>query len=330
MPRRPPIVRLVLCCGLIATSLRAQRAEPVPLPENVGEELTFASGAQRLSASLFLPAGPGPHPAVVMLEGSGPFSYRRHWREEVRFPFWRRMTDEMLARGVAVLLFDKPGLHRSTGDWRLQSFEDRADDALAAIAYLRSRPEVDSASIGLLGHSQGGYVAPIAAVRAPRQVAFIISLAGPAVPVKRQIRDDLESGWRCAGASPFMVGIRSVGSRLGLSSYGVLARVAAPSYLARILNHDPRPYLRRVRQPMLVLLAENDRLVPAEMNARLWREAAERSGNSRVVVRVVSNAEHGFQTAPLCHSTRGLGKEFAPAFQEALSDTTFWRAALPR
>jgi endonuclease YncB( thermonuclease family) len=58
-----------------------------------------------------------------MVEGSGPYSYRRHWRESV-FPFWKLIAEEMLRSGFAVLLFDKPGVNKSTGDWKRQSFLD--------------------------------------------------------------------------------------------------------------------------------------------------------------------------------------------------------------
>lgn len=308
----------------LAAPAGAQAPSPTEGPASIGEEVTFTSGASILSGSVLVPPEPGPHPAVVMLEGSGAYSYRRAWREGV-FPFWKTLADSMVARGFVVLLFDKPGINRSTGNWRTQSFEDRAADALAAVRYLRSRPEVDGARIGLMGHSQGGYVAPVAAVRAGEEVAFVVSLAGPAVGVQRQIADDLANGWQCGGSGAAGVWVRRKGLRAALSGLGLVARVAKPSYLSRIINHDPAPYLARVTQPMLALFAENDPLVPPPANVRRWRAAASRGGNRAVFIRTVPGADHGFEASAPC-AERGRARGFAPGFFPALFDSAFWAA----
>jgi pimeloyl-ACP methyl ester carboxylesterase len=117
------------------------------------------------------------------------------------FPFWKDIAEFLVARDYAVLLFDEPGVHESTGDWRRQSFDDRAEEVIAAVLQLAARDDIDPSRIGLIGHSQGGWIAQIAAARHPEEIAFLILLAGPAVSVKQQIRDDAENNWTCRGVS---------------------------------------------------------------------------------------------------------------------------------
>lgn len=294
-------------------------------PDSIGEEVVFASGESRLSGSLLLPDGPGPHPAVVYLEGSGAYSYRRYWQSDW-FSFAPGIAQALLDQGVAVLLYDKPGVNRSTGDWRRQSFEDRAQEALHAVEYLRSRPEVDSERIGLLGHSQGGRIAYLAAARAPKRVAFIVSLAGGTVSVKEQILDDMRGDWNCAGVSRPSAAIRSAAVWSWLQTVSLISLVAKPSYQSRIIRSTPQPHLERVTQPTLVLFGANDRLVPIEKNrGSLQRHFGRRSGNRALHVHVVPGADHSFRLAPICRGEAPLPRHFAPGFGEALTDSVFWR-----
>lgn len=294
-------------------------------PDSIGEEVVFSSGENRLSGSLLLPDGPGPHPVVVYLEGSGAYSYRRYWQSDW-FSFAPGIAQALLDEGVAVLFYDKPGVNRSTGDWRLQSFEDRAVEALHAVEYLRTRPEIDSTRIGLLGHSQGGRIAYLAASRAPRRVAFLVSLAGGTVSVREQILDDMRGDWTCAGVSRPSMAIRSAAVWTWLQGVSLVSRVARPSYQSRIIRSTPRPHLERVTQPALVLFGANDRLVPIEKNrGSLTHHFGRRTGNDELRVHVIPGADHSFRLSPICRGEQPLPQAFAPGFREALTDPVFWR-----
>jgi alpha-beta hydrolase superfamily lysophospholipase len=107
----------------------------------------------------------GKHPAVILVHGSGAEN-RAYVLPFARF---------LVRRGAAVLGYDKRGVGGSTGDWKTASFEDLADDVVAAFEYLKSRRDIDPAQIGLLGVSQAGWVMPLAAVRA-KNVAFLNSI----------------------------------------------------------------------------------------------------------------------------------------------------------
>ncbi len=144
----------------------------------IQEEVTFSHGDITLAGTLTLPEGEGPHPAVVLITGSGAQD-----RDENIFGFriFRQIADHLTRNGIAVLRYDDRGVGGSTGDFLSSTAQDFAEDASAAVDYLLTREDVDSAQIGLLGHSEGGIVAPITAGR-NENVAFVILMASPAAP----------------------------------------------------------------------------------------------------------------------------------------------------
>jgi fermentation-respiration switch protein FrsA (DUF1100 family) len=147
-----------------------------PLPYEV-LEATFGDGTTvaELAGTLTLPRSDRPAPAVVLVSGSGPQD-----RDETVFghrPFLV-LADHLTRKGVAVLRYDDRGVGASGGDFATATSRDFADDAGAAVAYLRQRPEVAEDLVGIIGHSEGGLIAPMVAVEDP-DVAFIVLLAGP-------------------------------------------------------------------------------------------------------------------------------------------------------
>src|SRR5690606_22363463 len=128
-----------------------------------------------LSGTLTIPEGNGPFPAVVLLTGSGPQD-----RDETIWghkPFLV-IADFLTRHGIAVLRSDDRGVGASGGIFEEATTEDFADDALAALAYLKTRNEILPEKIGMIGHSEGGMMAPVAALKSD-DVAFIVLMAGP-------------------------------------------------------------------------------------------------------------------------------------------------------
>jgi pimeloyl-ACP methyl ester carboxylesterase len=155
------------------------------------EEVSFRHGNDALSGSFYRPPSAGPHPAIVMILGSD-----RHDRD---YGGVGPALGRHFARaGVACLAWDKPGVGKSSGDYNNQTFRDRADEALAAIRFLRGRKEIRPDRIGLWGHSQGGMVAPLAASLSD-QVAFLIEVSGWQGPVWKQDAVRVEAELRAAG-----------------------------------------------------------------------------------------------------------------------------------
>lgn len=154
--------------------------EPVKPYPYVEEEVSYESrkpSRARFAGTLTRPGGSGPFAAVLLITGSGP----QNRNEELmgHKPFLV-LADDLTRRGLAVLRVDDRGVGGSTGDTTLTTMRDYVQDALAGVAYLKSRPDIDRRWIGLIGHSEGGMIAPAAAAQSD-DVAFIVMIAGPGV-----------------------------------------------------------------------------------------------------------------------------------------------------
>ena len=318
--RRPwrAVARLV--AGLLLAAGCAAPGPPGPPspPPYAEVEVSVRNGDVVLAGTLTLPPGPGPHPGVVLITGRGP-----HDRAE-RGPHrpFHLLADTLARAGAAVLRTDDRGTGRSTGSLAAASYDDLAGDALAGAALLRARPEVDPARVGLLGHSEGGYLAPLAAAQEnaaqAEEVAFVVTLAGPAVPgadvlveQARRIRglpgvgDDPEG--YAAFVESFTARLRS-GDRDGART--LAARVVAAVDPARppeqqradvdalmerdrFLLHDPAPALRALRVPVLALFGGVDRQVAPEQNEGPMRTLL--AADPDATVRTLPGLNHQFQ-----------------------------------
>ena len=150
--------------------------KPYPYSE---EEVSYENedAGVKLAGTLTIPKSEGPFPAVILISGSG----QQNRDEEIlgHRPFLV-LSDYLTRRGIAVLRVDDRGTGGSTGNFSQATSEDFAEDVLAGIEYLKSREDIDSTRIGLIGHSEGGLIAPIVAVESP-DVAFIVMMAGPGI-----------------------------------------------------------------------------------------------------------------------------------------------------
>jgi uncharacterized protein len=153
-----------------------------PYPYDV-VEVTYNSGPIQLAGTLTLPRGQGPFPAALLISGSGPQD-----RDETIMghkPFWI-IADYLTRQGLAVLRVDDRGVGKSTGNSTMLTFDGMADDVLAGIAYLKGRKEIDARHTGVIGHSEGGMVGPLAASRSS-DIAFVVMLAGPGVSFQQAV-----------------------------------------------------------------------------------------------------------------------------------------------
>lgn len=273
------------------------------------EEVSFTNGDVTLSGTLVLPPTKGPHPAVVLVTGSGPSV-----RSELRLD-----ADFFALNGVAVLIYDKRGCGSSTGDWRKSGFDDLAGDALAGLELLKTRPDINPHQIGLWGISQGGWIVSLAASRSA-EVAFIISVSGPGITPEEQGAYCVEHWMKGAGSSKADI---DEARSLSLLTYHCratgggwneleAARKAArnkPWYdacpfldrdapgasklLQLIGDYDPVPTLRKVHCPVLAVFGELDPLVPPQKSRKIWRTALRKAGNHDVAIKIFPHAVHG-------------------------------------
>ncbi|MEL6536157.1 MAG: alpha/beta fold hydrolase, partial [Bacteroidota bacterium] len=162
--------------GSVAMNRPQEPKGPFPY---TSEEVTFRNETEgiTLAGTLTLPEGGTPTAAAILISGSGP----QNRDEELlgHKPFWV-LADHLTRNGIAVLRYDDRGVGQSTGEFSGATSEDFAGDVAAAMAYLQARPEVKADQIGLIGHSEGGLIAPLVAAQYDG-VSFIVSMAGPGV-----------------------------------------------------------------------------------------------------------------------------------------------------
>jgi pimeloyl-ACP methyl ester carboxylesterase len=324
---------------------RPQEPKP-PYPyEAVDVEFDNPEAGNRLAGTLTVPTGEGPHPVVVLISGSGAQD-----RDEAVFghrPFWI-LADHLTRRGIAVLRYDDRGVGGSTGDIAAATMTDFASDALAAVAYLVTRPETDEARIGLLGHSEGASIAAMAAHRSG-DVAFVIHLAGMGVngrellemqliainealgvpkAVTRQ-RSELQKRLLDASAAAPDDASAAVQAREILAAAGVTGaaadaqvRALRTPWMNDFLVYDPLPALRELDVPVLALNGELDTQVPPAENLGPVERALREGGNPDFTVRELEGLNHLFQTADTGSPTEYVQIEetMAPAAMEVIAD----------
>jgi pimeloyl-ACP methyl ester carboxylesterase len=336
---------------------------PLPTPTPSGEpaygslEVTFPGGAAdvTLAGTLTVPRGPGPHPGIVLLTGSGPED-RDESIPPVRLKAFALIADALTRAGVAVLRFDDRGVGRSTGDYLSASLADLTQDAEAAVRYLRTRPEIDPDRVGVLGHSEGGIeVATMAA--ADPTLAFVVAVAGPAVPGVDLIVAQVEAIARASGQTEARVAALGQQERalleavrdgdddklrsLVAASIGQewdamtpeqrqqagarddYVRQSLPLRLAplespefiSIIRSDPGADWRTVAVPVLALYGGKDVQVPAEQSAPALAAALSTAARAPSTIVVLPDANHLFQPA-----VSGAPSEYATLPQEFTAD----------
>jgi len=275
--------------------------------------VVFQSGDIELQGTLMLPDSIGAVRAIVFLHGSGPAT-----REGAR-PY----AKEFAELGIASLFFDKPGTGSSGGSWVTASLDDLAGDAVAAVEYLRTVPEVDAERIGFWGVSQAGWVAPVAATRSS-DVAFMILVSGGGASPResemfsyqrafdraglstaetRQATDIPESYFRYLETGE---GRASILERLDEIRDGRLGQLASeltqvlPSEENRpnwswVATHDPTSFIEVTRIPILLMYGGRDADHPTDLAVERWREGLSNGGNNNNTIMVFPDATHGIR-----------------------------------
>jgi pimeloyl-ACP methyl ester carboxylesterase len=229
------------------------------------EAYPFEVDGVNLEAELFIPHnGEELKSAVVFSPGSGDSLYQNYAPGFIE----TYVLDLFLARDMAVLLVNKRGMGESEGLYTASSIKGRGDDLNAIVADLQSHPGIDPDNIGLIGHSEGGWVAAYAAAQNP-EVAFFISLAGPTTTRREQASDMYTFEAICSGLEGEEYDeylekrnrMTDLGVRIGkLTNFGLLG------FDYRSMSFDPRDSLIQVQNPGLYIFGENDILVPPDVN----------------------------------------------------------------
>ncbi|MDQ6760774.1 MAG: alpha/beta fold hydrolase [Acidobacteriota bacterium] len=348
------------------TFTRGNATEPVkrtqkpqaPFPyDSVDVSYQNMAGGVTLAGTLTFPRGGGPLPAAILITGSGPQD-----RDETILghkPFLV-IADYLARRGIAVLRLDDRGVGKSTGNSRRATIDDMAADVLAGVGFLKSRKEIDARHIGVIGHSEGGLVGPLAASRSA-DIAFVVMLAGPGVTLEQILYKQGELIRRSAGAGDqadaqaravqeMVIGIlksepdekaagekiragwkkmkssRPEGERTQMDALDALIEQQGAAFnvpeMRSMLTYDPAVALRCLEVPVLALNGSRDLQVSPEQNLPAIVSALSAGGKSEFTVTELPGLNHLFQKCTEC-TVAEYGKipeTFSPVALRILGD----------
>ncbi|MEI8226247.1 MAG: alpha/beta fold hydrolase [Bacteroidota bacterium] len=315
--------------------------EPKPPFSYTSEDVTFANDKFNinLSGTLTIPAGTGPFPAVILITGSG----AQNRNEEImgHKPFMV-IADYLSRNGIAVLRYDDRGVGKSQGSYAAATSADLATDAEAAFNYLKNDSRINKKVLGLMGHSEGGLIAPIVASANP-DVSFIVSLAGPGVTGEQIIHRQAADISRASGVDEKQINESvSINKKLfavlkkesdnkkasekmtALYKEILINKKTTPEEIEKSLKQvqsslnpatltwfryfimtDPGDSWKKVKCPVIALNGEKDIQVAADENLTEIEKALKSSRNNSVKTVKLPGLNHLFQ-----HCKTGLPAEY--------------------
>ena len=312
--------------GIIEKKAVIRPQEPQKPYSYYTEDVTFENKKDKvvLAGTLSLPQQEGHFPAVILITGSG----AQNRDEEVEVlghkPFLV-LADYLTKKGIAVLRFDDRGVAKSTGDFKTATTMDFAHDVQAGVDYLKNRKEIDKSKIGLMGHSEGGVIAPIVAGNS-KDIDFIVLLAGTGIrgdklmllqkeKIERQMgvsENEIQKGQEIfKGAYEIVLASSATDNNLKtkINSYfklqfgdkmneeqinAITNQITSP-WMVTFLKFDPVSALEKVKCPVLAINGDKDLQVPADVNLGAINKAVANGGNRKVTTKVLPNLNHLFQ-----------------------------------
>jgi pimeloyl-ACP methyl ester carboxylesterase len=281
-------------------------------------EVHFNSGEVSLRGRLFVPVGDGRHPAAVILHG-GSSNAAAH-RSTSTY-----IAEGFVSKGIAALVYDKRGTGDSGGEVSKSTFDDYINDAISAVGFLRRQGDIDPGRIGLIGPSQGGRIAPLAAARSPN-VAFVVSIAGPLASIAEVC---LYSSMGFLKSNGMTDSLRNIVDHLWREHYALVERgdttglkkldVKIEEYYSEVdtlflplksdrldslgdfqpmynsMNRDYISDLSKVEVPWLSIYAEKDEATPVDASIKVLREQMAINGRTDYEIVVIPNVDHAYR-----------------------------------
>ena len=281
-----------------------------PVDVSVREEVQFTNGDITLAGTLIKPATEGQHPVIVWLSGRGSAARQNP-----------PLLSLLAQRGIASLIYDKRGSGRSTGNFAKATYQELVSDAMAAVAFLAQRKDINAKQIGLHGTSAGVWVAPAVATASKTPIAFLMTTVGPAENLYDQqvhayqhyvrtggfeltkeeaeltddhIRKRLRFAFKNEGRDEFLASSAKVkGTRMERYLLDTEAADAEDFDWLRRNDCDPVPHLKKITAPVLAFYGTRDYIVPPAENSKKLEQYLTEAGNKDFKIVVLENADHG-------------------------------------
>ena len=330
-----------------------------PFPYGI-EEITFENTKDKikLAGTLTYPKTQKPYPVVVLISGSG--AQNRNSEILGHQSFWV-IADYLTRNGIGVLRFDDRGVGKSEGIFAEATSFDFASDVEAAVSYLKTKSGVNTKKIGLIGHSEGGMIAPIVASK-DKNIAYLVLLAGPGIPCSELLLEQTRALGKLQGMTDqelqeaiktneslytilkskesneeikpklFTLMEKSLMNDEEVQKLSVdektelinqqLKQLLTP-WFRTFIRYDPAVYLEKVSCPMLVLNGEKDIQVDAKSNTNAIKKATLKGKNKKVEIKTYPQLNHLFQTCTTCSVDEygSLEETFSPL---VLTDIKNW------
>lgn len=267
----------------------------------IEEEFRVANGSISLAGTLALPLGPGPFPAVLLNSGSGPQDRHGNTPPGYVTDIFTIMVERLTKIGYAVLCYDERGVGESTGDYAAASLRDLLSDVDVLLDYLAQHEQIDESRIGMLGHSEGAYFAPLFADR----LGALILLAGASIPLDQIMVEQLDyqeaQPWLSTQEKAMLQEYRpQLEKFLQEAQTGVEVSTVLPLNLQWLREHmalDPVKNLQGVTAPVLIIHGDRD-LKVMPYHAEALAKALEEGGNDQVTVHYLEGTTHEFLFFP--------------------------------
>jgi uncharacterized protein len=333
--------------------------EPTQPYPYYAEDVTFTNAKAQitLAGTLTLPKKEGKFPVVVLISGSGP---QNRDEELLGHKPFLVLADHLTKNGIGVLRFDDRGVGASKGNFSTATSADFATDVEAAVNYLLTRKDVITNKIGLMGHSEGGVIAPMVAAKS-KDVAFIVLLAGTGIKgdellllqgeligkADGETAENLKANQKISkGAFDMVTKLADAQTLKGelelyfqqkLKEYPSVKPAEMPEeqfiqsqvmtltspWMRFFIKYDPATALASVKCPVLAINGEKDLQVPAKINLDAIKMTLEKGKNKYVTTKALPNLNHLFQEC-----TTGSPSEYAKIEQTfapvALDEITNW------
>ncbi|TDO71487.1 hypothetical protein EV143_108141 [Flavobacterium chryseum] len=307
----------------VQKEVRVRSQEPQKPYSYYTEDVKFENKTDQvtLAGTLSLPKKEGNFPAVILITGSGP---QNRDEEVLGHKSFLVLSDYLTKKGFAVLRFDDRGVGESTGNFSTAVSTDFAKDVQAGVDYIKTRKEINKNRIGLIGHSEGGLIAPIVAGNS-KDIVFIVLLAGPGLRGDKILLLQKELIQRQSGVSEAEI---KKDHEIFKGAYDIvlasstnddifknhintyfkskfedptdqkakMATLAITSnWYYNFIKFDPVTVLKNVKCPVLALNGDKDLQVPAEVNTEIIKNTLAKAGNKKVTVKILPNLNHLFQ-----------------------------------